>query len=460
MLHETANKKKFQKNRIVDRLASMMNFFDIMRSRLFVLVLALSIGPICSISGNEQDSVKMNENCQENGNNSNEDKDKDEDSSDDKDKDSDDKDKDSDDKDNGNGDKDNDNGDKDKDSDDKDNGNGKEDSGSDKEDNNGKEKEENNNGHCKKELNKAEDQKKEGSNKEKKENGKDKKNKKGKGKNKKDKDEHEEKSVKAGNLALKASQQPGPLISFGENIFDKGTKQVYLLVDDYLGQHKHFIDIFPSYLYCPTDELSIYFNVPYAVSYRDKERRSAGLEDAFVQLEYAYYTKETKCYQDQFTIVGFLGFPTGSALKVPPTGFGTLTGFLGLTFNRTAVDWLYFSSFGAVVSGSIDGTKIANQYLYEFGIGKNIWYSKHSIFAWILEFDGVYANRNRIEGIIDPKSGGNTVYMTPSLWYSTDHLILQFGIGYAIVSQLYGDQLLGPQGRNLWVFIGNFGWTF
>lgn len=136
-----------------------------------------------------------------------------------------------------------------------------------------------------------------------------------------------------------------------------------------------------------------------------------------------------------------------------------------------------------------DDTKHGNQYFYQVGLGRNILtlytadpkvttgtkdtkQSKHTnnmkqnkdikntddtkdsddndetknskcsnwIFALMVEADGQYSEKDKINGIINPNSGGNVVFITPSLWISSKKLILQFGIGFPVVQDLYGNQ--------------------
>lgn len=163
-----------------------------------------------------------------------------------------------------------------------------------------------------------------------------------------------------GNLALPPSQQPGPLVSFGENILNKNETQLFLFADEFGGVHKHFIDLIPSILYGLTDDLSIFINLPYATSYRVGPYKSSGFEDAFVQLEYIFYNSSTKSYLDEATIVGNVSIPTGSTQKNPPTGFGSPSYFLGFTFNRTYIDWFIFGSPGALFTTAKNGSKFGN----------------------------------------------------------------------------------------------------
>lgn len=258
-----------------------------------------------------------------------------------------------------------------------------------------------------------------------------------------------------GNFILSNSQQPTNLVSFGQNIIDKGQKQVLLFADDALGVHEHYADVVPSYLYGVTDNLSLLLRVPLAASYRMDQHRSYGMEDVYMQMEYAFYNNRTHAFTDQATIVSSISVPTGSLYKSPPTGNSAPAFFLGATLERTAVNWFGFSSQGVIVPASSNDTKAGNQVLYQFGIGRNIKdIGKDWIIAWILEGDGTYAGRNRLHGVVDPNSGGNVFYVTPSLWVSSKNLIFQFGVGYAVAQHWYG-----LQNNSTYLLVGNFGYT-
>lgn len=258
-----------------------------------------------------------------------------------------------------------------------------------------------------------------------------------------------------GNLALPASQQPGPFISFGERVIEKGQKQLFVFSSAFIGPKKHNIESQPGILYQATDKLSIFLNVPFAIDFKDDSDRSSGIEDVFCQFEYAYYVNSTKEYNDQATIIGYVGFPSGSIKKRPPTGFGSSAYFLGTTYSRTFVDWIFLTSCGTLITSN-KADKIGNNYLYQFGIGRNICYLESQyIFNWLLEFDGTYYEKNKNNRVVDPDSGGNVVYITPSLWFSNKHLIVQIGIGFPVVQKLNGSQ-----NKYTYLLATNIGWTF
>lgn len=264
----------------------------------------------------------------------------------------------------------------------------------------------------------------------------------------------DKKPPETGNFALPSSQQPAPLIGFGQNIISQHETQLFLFADNFAGVNKHFMDLIPSVLYGITDKLSIFISTPYAASYEVGQKKSTGFEDVSAQLEYAFYSKSISNFTDQATVVANVTAPTGSIQKNPSTGVGSPSFFLGTTFNRTYVDWFVFGSPGAVLTTAKDSTKFGNSYLYQFGFGRNIADINGWLLAWMAEIDGTYTQQNRVRGIIDPNSGGNVVYITPSIWASTKKFIFQFGVGLPATQNLYGNQT-----RDTYLLAANIGWS-
>ncbi len=246
---------------------------------------------------------------------------------------------------------------------------------------------------------------------------------------------------KVGNFMLPNTQQPGSLIGLGQNIINKKQTQWSLIAADFGGVGKYFTSVIPILRYGMTDDLTFGVSVPVTPIQKENKNRSAGLEDAFLQLEYAFYGKSTYCFVDQATILATVFAPTGSAKKVPATGNGATSYLLGGSFERVYTDWFFFTSYAAIVAQSQNDTRFGNMYLYQGGLGRNIFnIDSKWIFAGMAEVDGDYSKRNKINGTTDPNSGGNVVYVMPSLWLSSKDWIFQLGVGYAVTQNLYGDQ--------------------
>lgn len=261
-------------------------------------------------------------------------------------------------------------------------------------------------------------------------------------------EEKKEEPPKCGNFAVvgkdkstpSAARTPGALISFGQNIVDKNE----LLVDygffDFFGKHSYFLTEIPYFVYGITDKFSLtgffYFGVN-----KSFEAQSAGVEDWLLQLEYAIYEDSNKEFVDLGTIVGGYFIPTGTTRKNPTTGNGAPAFFIGTTFGRTYVEWLFFSCLGTTFTTEDNDFKAGNIFLYQFGLGKHICViKKRYVFDIILEADGYFTTKTRINGLYQPDTGGNVVYLTPSIWISTDEYIIQFGVGVPIAQRVNGNQ--------------------
>lgn len=259
-----------------------------------------------------------------------------------------------------------------------------------------------------------------------------------------------------GNFILPGSQQPGPLIGFGQTIIARNETLFGIYANPFFGANSHYVNVSPYMIYGLTDNFAFLINMPIAASFNNDQQYSSGLEDAYFQLEYAVYANQTNHSSDQITFLSGITAPTGSRTQQPATGFGSPSFFIGSTFDHTSVNWFAFAASGAVLTTSTNNTQFGNQFLYQAGVGRNIMdIGTQWIIAWLVEADGQYNQKNINNGITDPNSGGNVVYLTPSLWFSSRSLIIQPGIGCPVTQHLFGDQ-----NKISYLLALNLSWSF
>lgn len=261
---------------------------------------------------------------------------------------------------------------------------------------------------------------------------------------------------KKGNFIFQDAQQPGPFYSFGQFTIDKDQSQLFLNPNYLKGVQQSYVTISPSFIYGITDNLSVLMSTPIAASYHEHSNQSSGLSDTSIQVEYALINTANRHYFGQASIMGAVSIPTGSLSKTPSTGYGSPSVFIGGSYNRMYVDWYWFVAQGALWITPNHDTRLGAKYLYDFGIGKNL-VAKPGRYFWfaLLELNGDYAGKNKMAGFNDPDSGGNIIFISPSLLYSTEKLTLQFGVALPVYQQLNGIQ---PQiNYNTSLAIG---WTF
>ena len=261
-----------------------------------------------------------------------------------------------------------------------------------------------------------------------------------------------------GNFSLPTSQEPAPFFSFGQNIVDK--KQIIVSYEpSYLySQNQRILEGDPSILYGITDSASILFTLPIALRYEYDKKVLSGIGDLAVDLEYAYYNHDTSKYSDQATIIYSSSFPvstldkiskkfdisnrvSGFSRKNAATSFNAMTYFLGASYSRTTVNWYGFIAPGVLLIGEQHSIQQGAQYYYNGGIGHNIRSKeKKYIFLGLIELNGQYSEKTRIGSQSAPNTGGNIIYVTPSLWFSTPKLIVQVGISLPISQHWNGNQ--------------------
>lgn len=246
-----------------------------------------------------------------------------------------------------------------------------------------------------------------------------------------------------GNFSVPAVTQIAPLISFGQLLIGKHAL-LPQLVGSYTQAHHGYSNILgPNVIYGIRDNFSVFLSAPFNLKSRSGSSHSSGIEDMVLQLEYGYFSRSREDYSLQGSIVTNVQFPTGSSRKNPSTGNGSFSYFLGTTFAYLSQNWYAFASPGVnLTTTHHHGTKFGNSYLYQWGFARYIkqlsppgW-----IFDLMIEFDGTYAEKDKIHGKVDPDSGGNTIFVTPSIWMSSKRFVLQWGIGFPIVQDLNGKQ--------------------
>ena len=252
--------------------------------------------------------------------------------------------------------------------------------------------------------------------------------------------------IKSGNFALPSSQQPGPLLSFGQNMLDQHNLQFFCYSTDLVGENKNLTSIIPEFLYGIRDNFSVLFELPIACAFQVNDETYQGLQDILVQFEYAVVDKISYDTTTQVTLVGNVTFPTGSEPSIHQQNFGSfnfhaMTFFLGTTISHMNTKWYPFVSLGTQITTKGQDTKLGNQILYQAGLNRNISSAPDKyIFNIMLEFDGTFKEKNENSGVIDHNSGGNQILLGPSCWFSTEHFTFQAGVSWVVYQNLNGTQ--------------------
>ncbi len=248
--------------------------------------------------------------------------------------------------------------------------------------------------------------------------------------------------LKIGNFALPSSQQPGPLVGFGQNMLDKRDLQFFSYIDYLKGCNKEFVGVTPTLLYGFTSDCSLFLQLPVAAKFQEDGKVFRGVQEALIQLEYSFYNTATPTDLNQVSLVTYVALSPNPEFKIIRRGMAVKNFFVGFTASHMGTKWYPFMSIGGIITAKEDEkTKYGNQLLYECGISRNISYKEDTyIFNLMLEFDGFYEQKDKVCGLCDPNSGGNTILFGPSFWFSTKHFSIQAGISGVVYQKLFGKQ--------------------
>lgn len=260
--------------------------------------------------------------------------------------------------------------------------------------------------------------------------------------------------LEIGNFALPATQQLAPLFSVGQLVIDQNSALVLLSGQQSKGCFTQESTITPAILYGITDYLSVFINIPINTDLKESYKHASGIGDVFAQFECAVYTKNEFTYSNQATIIGTIIAPTGSPSTTPHTGSGAPGFFIGGTYSHLATDWYYFTSGGALLTTKKNHTQLGNQFLYQAGWGRNLGNPGGNILTFFVECDGTYEQHTKNNNISDKKTGGNTVYFGPTLWFSTRRFIAQLGASFPVIQHLNNKKY-----KSDYTFAFSFAWT-
>lgn len=236
-------------------------------------------------------------------------------------------------------------------------------------------------------------------------------------------------------------RSPSTVFGFGQFILDEGNTNLYLYIEQDKGQKQNSVTLFPLVAYGIADYLSAYCSLPLIVSCYENGIKSHGLGDLTAQFEYVFW-QLSKPIDVWATIVANLTLPTANTLRNQSLGLGSPSFFLGTTISMLSTKWYaYAEAGGSFVATKYKCIKPGNCFLYEWGFGYNLASQKNTAITMLFDFNGIYTQKDVSNtGISDPNSGGNIVYIGPTLFYSYKSWAITFGIQGPALQALNGTQ--------------------
>jgi hypothetical protein len=248
-----------------------------------------------------------------------------------------------------------------------------------------------------------------------------------------------------GNFAHRMA--PGTTFGFGQNILEANHVYWYPYFQQQAGMATNQIEIVPAILYMFSDSLSLYMGLPLLLQQKNNDCSQRGVENLFVQGEYVFIDYTARDVEYMGTLVANVSLPTThlsthcSCLQTTtltataPTSF-----FIGVTASRLSEKWYLYGSAGTTLSTTKDHTTLGAIVYYQWGVGRNLGNPGGITTLGSIEFNGIYSRPDMMCDTKDKNSGGNIIYIGPTLCLTGDHWFLSGGIQAATVQQLNGIQ--------------------
>ncbi len=235
---------------------------------------------------------------------------------------------------------------------------------------------------------------------------------------------------------------PFPSFGFGQFVLAKNQIAPFMTVFSEKGKHQNQTIIYPEVVYGITNSLSVLVSLPIITNINNAIRKTQGVGDLQVEFEYMFYKKATELILNRITFVTDINLPTGhfSTTLTPSTGFGAVSLFFGVTASHLSADWYAYLAPGMIVTTPTKNTKAGCTVLYEGGVGRNLGNPGGITLTGMLEFNGVYVQKDTICCTSNPNSGGNTIFLGPTLYSSFKNIQILGGVQFPVYQHLNGIQ--------------------
>jgi len=168
-----------------------------------------------------------------------------------------------------------------------------------------------------------------------------------------------------------------------------------------------------------------------------------GLGDAALFARYEVFRSDQAGRTIRIAPFAGVRVPTGRSGK---TGDGSVDVFGGLIATIANTQWVLDSQLRYDHNRASDGfergdsASFETSFQYRLSPGNVTQETKAFVFG-VLEFSANHYERNLLGGVTDPNSGGNQIFLTPGLQYSTRRWIADLGVKVPIVNDLNGTAL-------------------
>ncbi len=170
---------------------------------------------------------------------------------------------------------------------------------------------------------------------------------------------------------------------------------------------------------------------------------SNGLGDVRLFTKYRFWRHDTLGVQRSAAALLKVKLENGDERENPPLGTGSTDTLVGLTYGHESLKWYRWAGIRYRRNGENDaGLRRGDKWLLDLAAG---WRPRMPEYlkadtVWLLELNGEYGQRAKINGAAVRDSGGREWFLSPGIFWTLRNFAVKAGVQIPVASELNGDQ--------------------
>ncbi len=243
-------------------------------------------------------------------------------------------------------------------------------------------------------------------------------------------------------VCVSSAQAHDPVFGIGPHVLYKGGIEVAPDVHLAKKGSEREAELNLELTYGLTGDWAAGIDLPYRFS-RDGTDDSSYIGDVGLFTKYRFWRSDTLGAQESAAILAKIKLPGRDENSTPPAGSGSTDGILGLSYGYESRKWYRWASIRYRRNGeNDDGLRRGDKVLADLVLGirpKPTGYLEPDT-VWLLELNGEYGRRARLNGFDLSDTGGKELFLSPGIFWTKRNFAVKAGVQIPVVSKLHGRQ--------------------
>jgi len=243
-------------------------------------------------------------------------------------------------------------------------------------------------------------------------------------------------------LTSQTAMAHDPVFGIGPHVLFKDGVEVALEVESEKAGRDDEQGLALELTYGLTGDWAVGVELPYELKDNGTDS-SDGLGDLALFTKYRFWREDSLGLQESAAVFLKVITDTGSNSKAPPIGKGTTDSIVGLTYGYEGRKWYRWASARYRFNGTNNaGIERGDKILIDFvgGIRPNLTGYLETDIVYLLELNGEFGKRARLNGFELTNTGGTEWFISPGIFWTQRNFAIKAGVQIPIYANLNGNQ--------------------